>query len=188
MFRPLPTRTVRWRPLEGAGLEHLTLEPRSEGVRATSVVIGTYGNRAFGARYRVDCATDWTVRAFDVETTDGRRLAMNSDGKGNWRDAAGVPRPEYEGCIDINLSASPFTNTLPIRRLGLTREMGTVRFDMVYVPFDTLEPFVDGQNYTAIEDGRLYRYGAADGSFSADLPLDEDGLVLDYPSLFSRVT
>lgn len=188
MFRPLAIRTVRWRPLDGAGLEHLTLEPQPDGIRATSVVIGTYEGRPFGARYRVDCAADWSVRAFDVEATDGRRLAMSGDGKGGWRDADGVPRPEYEGCIDIDLSASPFTNTLPIRRLGLTRATGTVRLDMVYVPFDTLDPFVDGQNYTAIEDGGLYRYEAADGSFRADLPLDEDGLVLDYPSLFARVS
>lgn len=187
MFRPLANRTVRWRPVEGAGLEHLTLEPGPDGIRATSVVIGTCGGSPFGARYRIDCAADWSVRAFEVETTDGRRLAMSGDGKGKWRDAQGTARCDFAGCIDIDLSATPFTNTLPIRRLGLVRAAGTVRLSMLYVPLDTLDPFVDGQHYTAIEDGRLYRYEAADGSFRADLPLDEDGLVLDYPSLFARV-
>ena len=57
---------------------------------------------------------------------------------------------------------------------------------MLYVPFDTLEAFPDGQRYTALEDDRLYRYEAIDRSFSADLPVDEDGIVLDYPSLFRR--
>lgn len=187
MFRALATRTVRWRPLEGAGLEHLTLSPSGGGVIATSVVIGEFEGTAFGARYRIECDEGWTVRSFDIETTDGRALAMTGDGEGNWCDGAGVARPEFEGCIDIDLSVTPFTNTLPIRRLALGSDDGTVRLKMIYVPFDTLVPFVDGQDYTCLDAARLYRYAAADRSFTADLPLDEDGLVLDYPGLFARL-
>ena len=35
---------------------------------------------------------------------------------------------------------------------------------------------------------RLYRYEAADRSFTADLTVDEDGLVIDYPGLFARLS
>ena len=91
-------------------------------------------------------------------------------------------------CIDIDLAGTPFTNTLPIRRLNLTRRSGTAKLRMLYVPFDSFEPTVDGQHYTCLEDGRLYRYQAEDGSFTADLPVDEDGLVLDYPTLFRRLS
>lgn len=187
MFRALTTRIIRWRPLQGAGLEHLTLSLNGGGVFATSVVIGEFEGGAFGTRYEVECDAGWAVRAFRIETTDGRSLAMTGDGKGYWRDASGAARPEFDGCIDIDLSATPFTNTLPIRRLALGRDAGTVRLSMIYVPIDTLEPFVDGQNYTCLEDARLYRYEAADGTFSADLPVDDDGLVLDYPTLFARL-
>jgi len=58
---------------------------------------------------------------------------------------------------------------------------------MLYVPFDTFEAFPDAQRYRTIEPGRLYHYEAVDGTFAADLPLDEDGLVLDYPTLFRRL-
>jgi len=187
MFRALATRTIRWRPLEGAGLEHLTLSPVGDGVTATSVVAGEFGGTAFGVRYRIECDAGWTVRSFQIEMTDGRSLAMSGDGKGHWRDASGLQLPQFDGCIDIDLSVTPFTNTLPIRRLALSRNAGTVALSMVYVPFDTLEPFVDGQNYTCLEDARLYRYAAADRTFAADLPVDEDGLVLDYPTLFERL-
>ncbi|MCO6391197.1 transcriptional regulator [Aliihoeflea aestuarii] len=187
MFRALATRTIRWRPLEGAGLEHLTLSPKGDGVTATSVVIGDFEGRTFGARYTIECDAGWAVRAFRIQTTDGRSLAMTGDGAGNWRDASGASRPEFDGCIDIDLSVTPFTNTLPIRRLALGRDAESVRLSMIYVPFDTLEPFVDGQNYTCLEESRLYRYEAADRTFAADLPLDEDGLVLDYPTLFARL-
>jgi hypothetical protein len=36
-------------------------------------------------------------------------------------------------------------------------------------------------------EGRLYRYEAVDRSFTADLTVDEDGLVTEYPGLFVRV-
>jgi len=58
---------------------------------------------------------------------------------------------------------------------------------MVYIPFDTLEPFVDGQLYTCLVPASHYLYEAEDGAFSAELPVDEDGLVTDYPTLFKRL-
>ncbi len=58
---------------------------------------------------------------------------------------------------------------------------------MAYVPFDTFKPVVDEQRYRCLEQDRLYRYEAVDRSFTADLTVDEDGLVTDYPGLFTRI-
>ena len=52
---------------------------------------------------------------------------------------------------------------------------------------------VSRQRYTCLErdaDGGLYRYedrGTFRG-FTADLPVDADGLVLDYPGIFRRLS
>jgi hypothetical protein len=192
MFRALSSTTVRWRPPEGEGLEHLTIRPLDASIgaaiRAESVLIGERGGAAYGVRYRIDCDAGWRVTSFVVETTDGRRLHLLSDGGGHWRTAKGVALPHFDGCIDIDLAGTPFTNTLPIRRLSLTRASGTAKLKMLYVPFDSFEPTVDGQHYTCLEDGKLYRYEAEDRSFTADLPVDEDGLVIDYPTLFQRLS
>ncbi len=150
-------------------------------------MIGGTGADAFGLRYRIRLGDDWRVRDLAVERTDGPSLGLVSPEPGLWRTADGAPRPELDGCIDVDIQATPFTNTLPIRRLGLTRAMGIAELRMVYVPLDTLVPFPDGQRYAALEDGRRYRYEAADDGFAAELVLDEDGLVLDYPGLFRRV-
>ena len=190
MFSSLPHKTVRWRPLHGEGLEHLTIAPTEEAgaaVRVDSVVIGDRGDRPYGVRYRIDCDRRWHVLSFLVETTTGARIDLKSDGEGHWRTQADTPLPAFDGCIDIDLAGTPFTNTLPIRRLGLTPKDGTVNLTMLYIPFDTFEPFPDGQNYTCLQEDRLYRYEAADRSFSAELPVDEDGLVMDYPTLFKRL-
>lgn len=191
MFRALSSTTVRWRPLEGEGLEHLTIRAldASNGavIRAESVLIGGRGGPAYGVRYRIDCDGGWRVVSLALDTTDGRSLHLTSDGDGHWRTAEGTSLPRFDGCIDIDLAGTPFTNTLPIRRLKLDRRSGTAKLKMLYVPFDSFEPTVDGQHYTCLEDGRLYHYEAEDLSFSADLPVDEDGLVIDYPTLFQRL-
>lgn len=188
MFRPLTEpATARWRSLECGGLEHLTLEPREDGWRATATVVGARGGRPYGARYVIDGDAGWHVRFFKIEMTDGHTLQLSSDGEGHWRDEDGRPRAEFDGCLDIDLAATPFTNTLPIRRSGLTVKNGRREFAMLFVPFDTLEPYAINQFYTCLTDDRLYRFETADGSFTADLPLDEDGLVTDYPDLFQRL-
>jgi len=177
-------RSLRWRPVEGVGLEHLTLATTQTGIRAEAVVIGERGEPPYGVSYRIDCTADFAVTSFAIATTDGRRLAMERRA-GRWHDAAGTRLPAFDDCIDIDLQGSPFTNTLPIRRerwkIGQSRS-----FAMLYIPFDDFVPTIDRQTYTCLAP-RLFRYQAADGSFEAELPVDEDGLVVDYPSLFERI-
>ena len=127
---------------------------------------------------------DFAVTAFAIATTHGERLALERRSNG-WHDAAGQPLPAFDTCIDIDLAGTPFTNTLPIRRerweIGQSRE-----FAMLYIPFDDFVPRLDRQIYICLAP-RLFRYQAVDRSFEAELPVDEDGLVLDYPSLFERI-
>jgi uncharacterized protein len=186
-FPPLKPRTVRWRQADGDGLEHLDLRAEDGAIVAESVVIGSRGGAPYGVRYRIVCDQGWTVQSLDLTATSGQKLGLRSDGEGEWTDGEGWPIPHLDGCIDIDLAGSPFTNTLPIRRLGLSAGSDTVELKMAYVPFDSFEPVVDGQRYRGLEQDRLYRYEAADRTFAADLPVDEDGLVTDYPGLFERV-
>ena len=185
-FPPLTLVTARWRPATGDGLEHLDLRRKGETIVADGVIVGGRGGVPYGLRYRAVRDSNWTTLSLDIDTTDGRGLHVRSDGAGSWSDAAGRRLPALDGCIDIDLAGSPFTNTLPIRRIGLTPEMGAVEFRMLYVPFATFEPTVDEQRYRCLGPGH-YRYEAVDRSFSADLTLDDDGLVVDYPTLFHRV-
>lgn len=58
---------------------------------------------------------------------------------------------------------------------------------MLYVPFDDFVPIRDGQRYTCLDAERRFRYEATDGTFSAEIDVDEDGLVRDYPPVYRRV-
>jgi len=187
-FRPLADlaegHSVRWRALEGDGLEHLTLRRQADGLHAEAALVGEREGRRFGATYRLSCGPDFAARSIAIATTDGRGLTIHRR-DGAWQHAEGGRLPGADACIDIDLSATPFTNTLPIRRYdwqpGEQR-----RIAMLFVPFDSFEPFATEQIYTCLS-ARLFRFATADGSFTAELPVDDDGLVLDYPCLFQRL-
>ncbi|MEX0852920.1 MAG: putative glycolipid-binding domain-containing protein [Bauldia sp.] len=174
-FRPFAPLTARWRFEHDNGLEHLDLDQADEGILADGVVIGDRDGVPYGVRYRMILDSRWTALTLDIETTDGRGLHLSSDGAGSWIDEAGRGLAQFDGCIDIDLAGSPFTNTLPIRRLELSPEMGATEFRMLYVPFTTCAPAVDRQRYLCLERQRLYRYEAVDRSFTVDLTVDDDG-------------
>ena len=178
-------QSVRWRSLVHGGLEDLRLSVRDDGTHlARSAVVGQAAGRSFGVFYEMEIGPDWTVRTVVIRRNDGAVLELKHDGRGGWNDGR-LSLPQLAGCMDVDIEMTPFTNTLPIRRSAL-RVGDSQRFRMVYVPADTLVPFVDEQIYTRLGANR-YRYDAADGSFSAELTVDADGLVLSYPGLFERV-
>jgi uncharacterized protein len=178
-------RVLRWTALAWPGWEHLELVETATGVTARSVLIGEREGVAYGARYEVQLDAAWVFRTLDIMLTDDRTLHLASDGRGHWSGQAGMALPELEGCIDIDLSGSPFTNTLPLRRAKL--EIGMPRhFRMAWIPLHSLEPVRDEQIYTRLGNGRV-RYQSADLSFERELTVDTDDFVLAYPGLFERM-
>jgi uncharacterized protein len=189
-------RDIMWAPWEGPGLEHLRLIAEDEAVTADSVIIGLYEDRPFRIRYTIRCDATWSVREVDVGMIGpgGSEIHLRTDGRGQWTAADGQPLPALAGCIDVDLSATAFTNTLPIRRLGLgTGESADL--SVVYIDAPTLDVSSVRQRYECRRldpAGALYwyeslPYEALPDGFVAELPVDPDGLVLDYPGLFRRV-
>jgi hypothetical protein len=67
--------------------------------------------------------------------------------------------------------------------------MESAEVSIVYVEGAELQAWPEPQRYTCLEKGDrggLYRFLSLDGGFTADLLVDADGLVLDYPGLFRR--
>lgn len=182
-------REVMWWAWDGPGLGHLSLAARESGVVADGLVLGVEEGRPFRLAYGVRCDARWRVRAARVGVPgEPPKVELFSDGEGNWTGADGSGLPRLRGCEYVDFSFTPFTNTLPIRRLGLSRgESADV--SVVYFDGAGLQPWPEPQRYTRLESadgGGLYRYLSLDGGFAADLPVDEDGLVLDYPGAFRR--
>ncbi|MEZ5648695.1 MAG: putative glycolipid-binding domain-containing protein, partial [Alphaproteobacteria bacterium] len=110
-----------------------------------------------------------------------------ADGEGQWKDQNGILVSELDGCIDIDISATPFTNTLPIRRLNL-KQGEAADLSVVYIAVPELAPRKVRQRYTCLEPGKIYRYEGLDSGFAAEITVDDDGLVIDYPGIFRRMS
>ena len=178
---------ARWCPVEGVGLEHLAVSTGVGEIVARGVVIGGRGRTSYGVDYTLVCDGGWHVRELHLGTAAGMALSLLSDGAGRWTNHDGKPLPDLDGCLDVDLAGTPFTNTLPVRRVDWAVQGGApLELTMLYVPFDSFVPARDGKIYTAL-GGRRFRLQAADGSFEAELTVDDDGLVTEYPGLFTRL-
>lgn len=174
-------RDVMWLGREWPGAEFLSIRTTTDGISADGTIAAMIEGRPMRLAYRVRCDPEWRVRSVEVDASDGRRLALDADGMGSWTDETGAAVEALAGCIDVDIRATPFTNTLPIRRLGLRAgERADLRVAFVDVPGLDVSPM--DQHYTCLAwggDGGVYRY--ASGDFQADLQVDPDGLVTDYP-------
>lgn len=184
-------KTVRWAQLDGTGLEHLTLDTQADGIVIESAVVGENDGEAFGLMYRIECNMQWQVTRLVVRLAGGiafdLRRGDDIDGTPDiWTDAEGTPQEMLNGCIDVDIMATPFTNTLPIRRLHLQPgERRVIRVVYVSVPSMTVSA-VD-QAYTRLGPDRRYRFEGLDTGFEAEITTDDDGFVIDYPGLFRRI-
>ncbi len=181
------TIVARWRGWSGDGLQHLVLREGPEEIVAEAAVLATEAGSAFAARFRIACDAAWRVRSVEAELIgDGRRIELAADGASAWRDAEGVRLADLEGAIDVDLPITPFTNTLPIRRLGLAAGQ-SADLRVVYIVPPDFSVTVDPQRYTCLELGRRYRYESLDSDFVSEIEVDADGLVVTYPGLFRRI-
>jgi uncharacterized protein len=179
-----------WASIDGRGFEHLRLTVDDDVILADGLVIGADDAGSFRVRYLVRCDGSWRTRSAELEVLDaGRGIALASDGDGRWRTTTGERLGMLEGCIDVDISTSVFTNSLPIRRLRLASG-GTADLRVAYLDAPSLAVGTSRQRYTCLESserGGRYRFESLDGTFVADLAVDREGLVLDYPQIRRRV-
>lgn len=179
-------REVLWAPVREAGLEHCRVLESGAGVEAEGLVIGVSGDAAFRARYAISCDRSWRVRSVRVNVEGGGTLVLQVAEDGSW-SSGGRAVPALADCVDVDLSVSPFTNALPVRRLAL-QPLESRELSVAYVEVPSLRVGVAKQRYTCLvrrEDGTMHRYES--GAFRADVTFDADGLVIEYPRAFTRV-
>jgi len=186
-------RNVFWSPWDEPGLEHLHLLEDERGFLADGMILRVKDGYPFRARYRIRCDADWRVLKVELSLPESIRppLRLQADGNGHWTDESGEPIPQLDGCVDVDISISPFTNSLPIRRMGL-KPGESSEIAVVYIAVPEMDVQPSHQRYTCLQvspTGGIYQYedlGLFQG-FTTLLPVDADGLVSDYPGLFRRI-
>jgi hypothetical protein len=183
-------RHVMWSPVAMPGMEHVRVAMRPDEVVADGIVLGVENNIAFRLRYAIRCDVQWRVRHVRVTTLhDEHSLSLTATGDGRWFDAASGAVPLLDGCVDVDITATPLTNTLPIRRLAL-QPGESADIQVAYITIPELHVTRDEQRYTCVDANatiRRYTFEQTGTGFTAELRVDADGFVEDYPELFRRV-
>lgn len=176
-------RCILWRRLDLPGFESARLWAQGPEPRIHGTAVFLEGELPCRLDYRVVCDPQWRTRSATVSGWMGNEAVEIEllAGSGSWR-LNGVEQAAVAGCLDVDLSFSPSTNLLPIRRLSLAvGQEAPVRAAWLRFPELVLETLE--QTYRRLDD-RTYRYESGGGTFMAELEVDELGLVTRYPGLW----
>jgi uncharacterized protein len=177
---------ILWRRLDLPGHDAATLQVGTDGAVLSGMAVFQEGSPTALA-YVIHTDREW-------ETTDGRvrgwcgpesiDLRFRRDSVGTWT-LNDVPCPAVQGCIDLDLSFTPATNLLPLRRLSLgVGQSAEVRSAWLEWPEVRLTPLVQ----------RYARRSETEYDYESDLPgaepfrgvlrVQPEGWVLDYAGLW----
>ena len=175
----------RWSGLESSnGFEHLLAQPGY----ANGVIVGfDDARRPFRIQYEIEWDENWCTREVEIDIVAAgaaHSFHLSVDEHARWFDGEGREIDRLAGCRDVDIWPTPFTNTLPIRRLRLGADE-RAEIDVAYINAMAGELTGRRQAYTALPNGD-YRYESLESGFTAELVVDEYGLVIEYPGIFAR--
>lgn len=179
-------KNILWTGIEYYSLENCILTISGRGSEVSSSIVGAYADELYRVAYRIRVDQYWETNFFEITSQLNNTietLSCRKEGKEDWY-VNGQREERFKGCIDIDISLTPFTNALPINRLKLAeKESSTIRVLYVDVLGREMRPVQ--QKYTRLSHYD-YKYENVPNDFEAVITVDELGLVVDYPELFKR--
>lgn len=168
-------------------MEYCNIETTDTDIRIDGTIVGFGEGEPFSVTYDIITDSAWRVAALEMAIEKGGEctwISIQRDPDGKWTQS-GHARREWEHCTEIDISLTPFTNTLPINRLKLAPQERQ-RIDVLYINVlnDEIKPVE--QYYTRLSDN-TYLYEGVVKDFKAEILVDEDGVVVEYPGIFSRI-
>jgi hypothetical protein len=196
-------RAAAWVKNDPFGVEFAEIAIRRDRLFASGVAVGSVplpyrleyeletGSGFVTEWLRVRCRGETWVRELHLHREKAALWSVGSkeDGDVDLPPPGGDPAPLADA-LDCDLGLSPVTNMMPILRHGLLYGGGPCNFTMAWVAVPALAVRPDHQRYlhrAATSDHHVVRYEAVDGSFAADIVLDADAVVLDYPGIARRI-
>lgn len=177
---------ILWTGREYYSLENCLVTTTDSGTDISSTIVGSYEKKIYRVEYHIKTNPNWQAISVEINARHSdqiQRIKYEGDGNGNWK-SDGKALTQFDGCIDVDIPLTPFTNTLPIRRLNLalnqTHEIQVVYLDLLAQKITPVR-----QQYTRISDLE-YHYENIPNDFEANIQVDELGLVVNYPQLFVR--
>ncbi|MFC0522794.1 putative glycolipid-binding domain-containing protein [Pontibacillus salicampi] len=177
-------KIIGWKHLELKGQQYTQLEWKEKTIVAKGRV-EVEGSTGEVTTYCIEMDFSWYVKKVQVRNEESKKELCLTREEGRWV-CQGDHLSYADQAVDVDLSVTPFSNSLPINRLNW-RTGEKRNFLMLYIDGRTLKTITVEQQYTYLgrtERGRQFRYACKD--YQTILTVDDAGLVLEYPEVFIR--
>lgn len=178
-----------WQHLDTAGWEHVRVMTDHPGWNVfDSILVRSHEGQVLRGGYTLVTDKEWRtleVRVM-IESTPGSMggIQLLTEGDGKWTDAEEKPIPELDGCLDVDISWSPLSASLPINRLEMKQgERNDLKSVHISLPDLTMQ--VIDQVYLRESDSTVV-YDSTLSSAAVSLQVDGNGIVTNYPDRFMR--
>ena len=158
-----------------------------DNIEVNGQITGQGLGKFLNINYRLEINNKWEIQAVEIifQSDSSFNISLHKNKSKQWINEKGDVNSQLNNCTDIDITLTPFTNSLPINRLnlavGVSKEIEVVYFDL---PTNNFKP--SKQRYTNLGNG-VYKYESLESGFTANLQVDSDGLVLNYPGIWHRV-
>ena len=180
-------KTIIWKGITYNSLEYFNLTRQEGAFNVKSKIIGAYEDKMYAVEYNLLIDSEWKVQYFEIayEVNNINAKIIGEKTTNEWK-INGLINPCYTGFDFIDISLTPFTNTLPIRNLILDTGQDQ-ELDVIYINIldNCIKPVKQKYRKNA---NKTYRYENVPNDFVADISVDEFGLAIFFPLLFERLT
>lgn len=187
---PVPTEASWTHRGARSGFEVVFFRPAGDGHRLVGHTTANEESALWSVGYDVTLDAAWrtvAVHASTLAAAGGRAVALTRDAEDRWT-VDGEPRPDLDGCADVDFESSAVTNTFPIHRLDFV-EGEVFEVSSAFVRADDLRVERLDQTYSLVDrfpGGLTFHYESPAFAFVCDLVYDAAGLIVDYPGIAVR--
>lgn len=169
------------------------IERRPAGWDAAGIEVSGDEGRPMSCMFEVQLDLDWHTVAVRVTTWSDlrRQVQLNVQPGGHWWQD-GDPRADLDGCVDVDVSATPLTNTFPLRRLDSLACGESTTLPVAWIDVPTLRVHRLAQTYkrlTQADGANVATWEYSDPRHGAFvLGVDAEGVVVDYENFATRLS
>lgn len=162
-----------WQGLYYRTMEHISVEKNNTGYLIRGQIVGETQGKPLNLWYGISTDSNWITQLVSVSIDSDPVFELT------------VMKEDFNTYTDVDISMTPFTNTLTINRTKLAIGESTENM-VLYIDIENRSHRPVRQRYTRV-DADWYRYENLESGFLSMIKIDADGIVIHYPGIWERI-
>lgn len=180
---------IIWEGYNSESLENCNVLTKDDGVQVNSTISLSLKDKICDVEYFIQADKNWRSQYCKILNYDENRtvktLELERMKNNRWK-INGEHNPAFDGFDAIDVSVTPFTNSLIINRKSMEQEE-SFELKMIYIDALKLACQPIDVRYTKLSD-REYEYENRTTGYNVVLDVDENGFVDNYPRMFKKIS